>query len=557
MRSPSSLPSLLPGNLVEPLTEASETYAVLEAEIRRARRTIHMAYWTADPTMPLIERKTGNPRLNWDELLADAIRRGVFVRLILSDFDPVATAGMHEAAWTSYRDFMGIREGLPERLRHRLALQCVLHEASLGALTNLAAQPVSRRLLKQFLQEINEQMARGDRDGALERLGNVPGLWNHLAIGTDRVRIDRLMLPPVHPGSYHEKICVIDGAVAFVGGLDIEQKRYDTPAHEARDAWHDIACRIEGPVAPTIERHFRDRWNRNLPLFRALLEQARAPRGVAAMPVGEVEPLPVDGAEPLGPGAGPVPAALMRTQSSHRHSPVAVGPKAHLREIAEAYEDLVAEAERFLYIESQFFRSLDMAGWLAARGRARPELQVVMLLPLVPERISVGGEPNTATRHGQHLQAEAIRRVRAALGERFGVFTLVRNGAAPDRVAEPARLHGSDAIYVHAKMMIVDDRAAVIGSANLNGRSFFTDTESALVWRHPERVRAFRERLWGELFSLGGESWPEDPLGHWRRLAEANGGKPPGERQGFVVPLPDAKAGLYGKRSRIVPDRLV
>jgi phospholipase D1/2 len=247
----------------------------------------------------------------------------------------------------------------------------------------------------------------------------------------------------------------------------------------------------------------------------------------------------------------------VRTHSDHRHSPFAVGPKAQLREIAEAYEDLVAGAERFVYIETQFFRSVEMARWLADRGRRRNQLQVIMLLPLVPERISLGGQPNAATRHGQHLQMAAIAHVREALGDRFGVFTLVRNGTPPEPVAPEAQLHGSDAIYVHAKTMVVDDAAAIIGSANLNGRSFFTDTESALVWHHPAVVQRFRERLWSELFTLDAAAWTEDFLGHWRAIATANASRAPGHRQGFVVPLPDRFGGMYAKRSRMVPDRLV
>jgi phosphatidylserine/phosphatidylglycerophosphate/cardiolipin synthase-like enzyme len=558
VRQPSSLPALIPGNLVEPLTEASETYAVLEAEIRRARRSVHMAYWTVDPTMPLVERKAGNPRLTWDDLLADALRRGVSVRMILSDFDPIAVTDMHEAAWTSYRDFMTIRDRLPETQRGRLALQCVLHEAALGGLASLAAQPMARKLLRAgAVAELQALVDDGRRAEALERFGNMPGLWGQVEIGADRVRVSRPLLPPIRPGSYHEKICVIDGEVAFVGGLDIEQKRYDTPSHDAEDAWHDVACRIEGPAVPTVERHFRERWNRHLPEFRRRTRTARVPEEVRPMPVGEIEPLPVDGAETVGAGAGPVPAVLVRTHSGHRRSPFALGPKAELREIAEAYEDLVAGADRLIYIETQFFRSLAMAEWLADRGRQRPELRAIMVLPLVPERISLGGKPNDATRHGQHLQKQAVARVREALGDRFGVFTLVRNGPAPDRVQPEAQLHGSDAIYVHAKTMVVDDETAIIGSANLNDRSFQTDTESALVWRHPAVVRRFRERLWSELFALDAGDWTGDPLAHWRDTAEANAGRAPGRRQGFVVPLPERYLAMYAKRSRLVPDRLV
>ena len=554
---PSSVPALVSGNAVTPLIAAEETYAALADAIRGARQSVHMAYWTVDPGMSPDGADAAQSGESWRDLLTDAVRRGVHVRLILSDFDPIAAADLHEAAWTSYRDLMGARNRLPENVRERLSVQCVLHEAALGSLANLAVQPIARKLLAGTIQKINDRCARGEHDAAWRGLGNMPGLWPVVSVDDNGVRRRRAVLPPVHPGSHHEKLCIIDATTAFIGGLDIEPKRYDTIDYDARDAWHDLACRVEGPVVRMVEDHFVKRWNGHAAGFRRRLQDLVAPGPIPPLPFCDAAPIHDAGPAAAQPVVGDIDATIAYTVSGHRHSPFALGPKARLRDVAELYRHAVSAAQRFIYIETQFFRSLDMADWLAERGRANPELQVIMLLPLVPERISVNPDPNPATRHGQYLQGQALDRVRAALGDRFGAFTLLRNGPAPARVNAEAQAHGSDQIYVHSKAMLVDDDLAIVGSANLNGRSFLTDTETALCWRHPVDVGAFRERLWGVLFRQDVTGWSQNPLARWRRAAQANRDAAPGQRQGFVLPMPDTHAAIKARKSRIVPDRLV
>lgn len=559
---PEHLPELLPGNALTPLLDAADTYAALADAVRSAQRTIHMAYWTLNPEMPAGAPPDATDQPGWNDLLCDAAARGVSVRLILSDFDPVAGAELHRDTWASYRRLMAARARLPEDAQDRLTVQCAYHEASAGALTNLAVQVLSRKLARAAVGEIAEAYRAGDRDAACRHLGEMPGLWPLVSVKNGDVRLKPRLVPATRPGSHHEKLCVIDSRTVFVGGLDIEPKRYDTPDHRARDAWHDLACRVEGPVVGRVEQHFAQRWNRRASEFLERLDRLVPPDGVEPLPACRVELLDetLSTHGPSGspqPHAGEVEAALACTLSGRRRSPFAVGPKAELRQVAEVYRHLVSQAQRFIYIETQFFRSLDMAEWLAQQGEANRDLQIILLLPLVPERISLSPNPNPATRHGQYLQGRALDRVRAALGERLGVFTLLRNGPAPARVHAEAKAYGSDEIYVHSKAMVVDDAVAVIGSANLNGRSLYTDTESVIAWRHPTQVRAFREQLWSALFTLDAKGWTDDPLAHWRAIADANRQAEPGQRQGFVVPMPDSHAAILAKRNLLVPDRLV
>ena len=74
--------------------------------------------------------------------------------------------------------------------------------------------------------------------------------------------------------SQHQKIVVIDGALAFCGGLDLTRSRWDTPDHGARktraastkadeDAYapfHDTMMAMDGEAARALDEIVRERW---------------------------------------------------------------------------------------------------------------------------------------------------------------------------------------------------------------------------------------------------------------------------------------------------------
>ncbi|MGH2409414.1 MAG: phospholipase D-like domain-containing protein, partial [Chloroflexota bacterium] len=65
---------------------------------------------------------------------------------------------------------------------------------------------------------------------------------------------------------HHQKAIVIDGQVAFVGGMDLttlQGDRWDLPGHPLRAGinWHDVQLRLEGEAVADVERNFRQRWH--------------------------------------------------------------------------------------------------------------------------------------------------------------------------------------------------------------------------------------------------------------------------------------------------------
>jgi phosphatidylserine/phosphatidylglycerophosphate/cardiolipin synthase-like enzyme len=272
---------------------------------------------------------------------------------------------------------------------------------------------------------------------------------------------------PMH--CHHEKIAVIDGRIAYVGGIDLTAlagDRLDAHRHPPRDGigWHDASTRIEGPLVRDVADHVALRWREvtGEPLDLACVESTQAPGTVRAQFVRTV------------------PNGVYRTL-----------PRGDFR-ILEAYVRALRSAQRLIYLESQFLWSPELVQILEAKLREPPsdDFRIILLLPAKPNN----GQDDTRGQLGRLVAADRDQRLLAC--------TLFQ----PDR---------SHQVYVHAKMAIVDDRWLCVGSANLNEHSLFNDTEACVITTDEPLVRATRERLWDE--HLDGGDWrerAEDPTYH-------------------------------------------
>jgi phosphatidylserine/phosphatidylglycerophosphate/cardiolipin synthase-like enzyme len=275
---------------------------------------------------------------------------------------------------------------------------------------------------------------------------------------TRRTRIRAEIDPREHPfHCHHEKTVIVDGRLAFVGGIDITDfggDRFDTSEHPARRrlGWHDVAARVRGPAVGDVADHFVLRW-------RELTGER--------LPAADVQE-----------DAGGHTVQVVRTVAEGMYDSV---PRGDFR-ILEGYVRAIRQARRFIYLENQFLWSPEIVDLLAAKLRSPPEddFRIVILLPSKANNgqddtrgqlaVLVGADDD----HGRLLAAT----IRSRSGER------------------------DDRLYVHAKVGIVDDRWLTIGSANLNAHSLLNDTEMNVITDDPELVRETRLRLWAEHLEL-------------------------------------------------------
>jgi phosphatidylserine/phosphatidylglycerophosphate/cardiolipin synthase-like enzyme len=128
------------------------------------------------------------------------------------------------------------------------------------------------------------------------------------------------------------------------------------------------------------------------------------------------------------------------------------------RSIARAYLKALGRARRLVYIEDQYLWSSEIAGVLAAALRRSPALRLIAVVPRYPDTDgTLGGSPARLGRQA------ALERLEAAGGDRVAVYDLENQAGWP--------------IYVHAKVCVVDDVWAMVGSDNLNRRSWTHDSE--------------------------------------------------------------------------------
>jgi cardiolipin synthase len=307
---------------------------------------------------------------------------------------------------------------------------------------------------------------------------------------------------------HHQKSWVIDagepGELAFVGGINLDRGSLVPPGHPPRagePSVHDLYLEVAGPASTDVAHNFVQRWN----------EASERARPDGCWPdAGAADDLPFPAR--LAGAAGAVPVQITRTVRAGRYTAAVAAPDAERfaidggeASVAEQYLAAIDAARHGIYIENQFLASADVLERLAAavaRG-----VEVVFVLPGMPmaEVRGARSEPRAAPFFAGL----------AGLGTRPG-FTLA-GLATRDRAG---RLHE---VYVHAKMMLVDDAWATIGSANLMTRSFHADTElNASLW-DAATVRALRAALLRE--HLGIDSTGTDvvaALQTFARQARAN-----------------------------------
>jgi phospholipase D1/2 len=254
------------------------------------------------------------------------------------------------------------------------------------------------------------------------------------------------------PGaSHHQKIAVIDDALAFCGGIDMTADRWDTRAHRDDDPqrrrpttrrrygpWHDATMAVDGEAARALGELARERW-------RAAGGEPIAPPPETA---GERWP------EGLAPMFEDVEVAISRTRGACDGAPA-------IREIEALFLEQIRTAERWIYAENQYFASRRIAQAILER----------VSQPGCPEIVLVG--PRTAD---GWLEEQAMGPARARL------LQAIRHADKAGRfqIYSPVTEGGSD-IYVHAKIFIADGRVLRVGSANMNNRSMGLDSECDLT----------------------------------------------------------------------------
>ena len=359
--------------------------------------------------------------------------------------------------------------------------------------------------------------------------------------------------------THHQKTIIADTAgeggkrrlIAYIGGLDITDGRYDTPEFPLfktlltnhagdfyskcmpgakmsigpRQPWHDIHARVEGPAALDICQNFIDRWKKQSKSQEAYL-----------VPLDDDFDLISPGPSTPEQG-GPWVAQIFRsiTSDSTEFSP---SKTIHLHRkygryvdnsIENGYVSIIRNAEKFIYIENQYFlgsafswyrdRStqsqhlipIELTQKIVSKIKAGEEFKVYVCIPMYPE-----GDPSSDASqeilYWQYCTMESMyKKIAKALATQkkstklptdyLNFYCLGKRESMeevpsyldpppPNTPAERLRKTLRHPIYVHSKLMIADDDYIIVGSANINQRSLGgnRDTEICIGAFQPEHT---------------------------------------------------------------------
>lgn len=362
--------------------------------------------------------------------------------------------------------------------------------------------------------------------------------------------------------AHHEKICVVDHTIAFCGGVDLCFGRWDTPQHVVTDdkltgfelddnpkdadhcqlwpgkdysnprvqdffnldkpyeemydrskvprmPWHDIGMQIVGQPARDLTRHFVQRWN-------YLLRQRKPSRPTPfLLPPPDFDPADI---EALGLD-GTCEVQILRSATSWSLGT----PSKTEHSIMNAYVQMISTSEHFVYIENQFYiSSCEVLGTrienkisdalvdrIKRAHKNEEDWRACLVIPLMPGfQNTVDQQEGSSVRLIMTCQYRSICRGESSI---FGRLRAV--GIEPEDYIQfyalrawgeigPQKSLVTEQLYIHAKCMVVDDRVAIIGSANINERSMLgsRDSEVAAVVRDTEVLDSY---MAGEPYKVG------------------------------------------------------
>ncbi|XP_057503702.1 phospholipase D alpha 1-like [Actinidia eriantha] len=393
--------------------------------------------------------------------------------------------------------------------------------------------------------------------------------------------------------THHQKTVVVDCEVpgqgplrrrilSFVGSIDFCDGRFDTPDHSLfrtlntfhnddfhqpnftgssiskggpREPWHDIHCKLEGPVAWDVLYNFEQRWkkqvgNEFLFTLNELDRIITRPSPVTSPQDPETWNVQIfrsiDGGAVYGFPENPkdaIEVGLVRGNDNIIDT-----------SIQDAYIHAIRRAKNFIYIENQYFlgssygwKSKDVKGEdvaalhlipkelslkIVSKIEAGERFMVYVVIPMWPEGIPESGSVQAIldwqrrtmemmyTDISDTLRAKGLP---ANLREYLAFFCLGNREIKKDEEYEPPQKPDPDTdynraqlarrfmIYVHANMMIVDDEYIIIGSANINQRSMDggRDTEIAMGGYQPHHLATKSEPAKGDIYGFRMGLWYE------------------------------------------------
>jgi phosphatidylserine/phosphatidylglycerophosphate/cardiolipin synthase-like enzyme len=520
-------------NVIEPLVNGERTFKAVSEAIANAKKTVDIISWGFDPSMRLV--RPGGERVG--ELLRrisdHQVRRGddfskpnVQVRVLiwknalanLGENNLVGDGLLGSGGGTALGSGVG---GMESAGGGSSGENAEFNDYAAKRSNSAAVQSGdddAKRFNREWFRYQPPSMEFRTRDFSL----------------ADRTSIARQQIAQrglANPGrtylmtdfaSHHQKMILVDyelpeHAVGFVMGHNLLRSYWDTDAHEYASAlrdgfapWQDLSCRVRGPVLFDLNENFVKAWDKaegsGSKMFWSDARKARKAEDFASHAVKH--------------GAGEM-AQICRTQ-----------PQEGDLSILASYQLALANARNYLYFENQYFRYKDFAELLRSTRRKLKSAGwkrdfFIFTVTNVPDG---SGRLNTyemldalgkgKLMPGVHTESsprdpEAALRKADLEGVNIHLATLCASGQS----AQGTKYKD---IYVHSKLLLVDDVFFTLGSANVNVRSMEGDSELNIACPSPGLTQQWRKHLWRLHTGATPGDDPAQEFGQWEKLLDSN-----------------------------------
>lgn len=489
-------------NVIEPLINGQRAFDAVHEAISRAKKSVEIIAWGFDPSFRLQGPGSKGERLG--ELLSrKAERDDVEIRILvwkdtISNFienNIIGDGLLGSGGGTGLGSGVG---GLGSGSGGRSSSNKEEFNGYGSALGNSAAVKQFDKEAKDFNRDwFRYQPPKLDfrtrNFSTSDRLKNEIGQYAQYGLKD----LSRTILVCDFP-SHHQKMVMVDyespdDAVGFVMGHNLLRNYWDTDEHAYFSTmrlgfapWHDLSSRVYGPVLFDLNENFTTAWKK---------ETGGAAK-VFARPERDLIKPDVFIAPAMRRGK-PVMAQICRTQ-----------PQEGDQSIRDIYKLALANARQYVYFENQYFRYKEFALHMRAmrkqlkQGGWKRDLYVFVVTNTPDDH----GRMNTyemMKAFGKTASMPAIHRKEDPKnkdgndtvrkldleGVNIHVCTLSSWGQTPAGVKYKE-------IYVHSKLLLVDDVFFTVGSANVNLRSMETDSELNIASPAPEIAKQWREHLW-------------------------------------------------------------
>lgn len=309
---------------------------------------------------------------------------------------------------------------------------------------------------------------------------------------------------PVRGSNHFKYTCLKNpnDVKAILGSIDISKSRWDTNSHAPKDPnrpegpTHDVGVMIQGSAVADIEKSFRDRWN----------DSSRTLGLRPLLPSLPKISTPVSNPARKGSHSIQVLHTYGITVTRGGYVGYSWSPKGEFT-IWASYLNAIKKAKTYIYIEDQYFYPFD---WPVCHTRKGTLAQRTDLIYQLGEAIARGVKVAVLVPLKTEDPMRKYQKYQRDIGVNY-LANLAKSSLGGDFVI--AYLHnGTSEIYVHSKLMIVDDEFVLVGSANFGQRSMTCDGEMqiGIVDANNVFARNLRKKLWEEHLQASVSNDPKD-----------------------------------------------